>query len=186
MRKRIFLAATVSVALIGGSMVNFALAAPPNGKGGKQTGGEGGTEIEAAVGPAEMPADADPNFTAQGCYDIWYISGKHSWKWGSTSTTSWNELSATSYATTGTTSGSCGYPYRVDWLRTQGTNVGAVDSNHNATVNKTEYNVSTSTAYKKVTVTGPSASGVCGARATHTASKNGTQASYWTYSGCAY
>lgn len=81
----------------------------------------------------------------------------------------------------GSATGSCNIPLVSDWLKTEGRNNGA---SFVANFNKTEYNVSTSSAYDKVTATGLNAAFVCGARVVHTAYKSGVQWYNVSTSGC--
>lgn len=173
--------AIASLALIAGTLSSATYAASGNTQKHETKSGSGSVEVESRGGLAAVPADAVPNFVATGCYDYWWVTGAHTWNYRNFYYTSWNDLSAQTQTSYGSSTGSCNIPVVSDWLRTQGNNRGA---QLNAVVDKTAYNVSTSTAYDKVNSSGQSAASVCGAQVTHTAYKSGVQWFTTTKDGC--
>ena len=171
----------ISTAVVAMSCTSVVNAAPPTSGKIKVESGGGHSEVSSLAGQAATPQDADSAFVAQGCYDQWWLSGNHSWNWKSYALYSWNELTATTWTRYGTATAPCDIPLVSDWLRTKGNNRGAT---FNAAVDKTQYNVSTSSAYDKVTGTRSTAANVCGASVTHTAYKSGVQWNAFSRSGC--
>lgn len=179
--KKLFVVLSITLGL--SSLPNVVNAAQPNDA--KAKSGSGSIEVETKGGPASPPADAYTGYAATAvdpnCYSYWWLSGNHTWNWKWYVLYSWNDLNATTWTSYGTAAASCNIPLVSNWLRTQGSNRGAT---FNAAVNKTEYNVSTSTAYNKVTGSLNTAASVCGALVNHSAYAFGVQLNAVSRSGC--
>ncbi|MBI2779813.1 MAG: hypothetical protein HYX62_08550 [Gammaproteobacteria bacterium] len=127
-----------------------------------------------------FPLDANPQLTAQGCYDYWWVTGSYEWRWKYYLLYSWNSLRGTTSTKYGTSTGPCDIPLTVDWIQVKGNNRGG---EFNAVINNTAYNTSYVEAYDKVTGSGGSAK-VCGTRTEHIANKSGVQWATYGAAGC--
>jgi len=183
---------TLGLAVLAMAMSGMAAAA--NSGNGRNPGNDGprgpaagGAYHESSVAQpsgGEMPADAMPEFSAQGCYDWWWITGDHTYSWKWALLYSKASISGKSYTRYGTSTGPCDVPLVVDRLEVHLETVSRDVTAPKARASRTLSNASYVEASDTDERAGWKPGIPCGGRGLHIASKSGVTWKVSTYSDC--
>lgn len=149
-----------------------------------------GSEASSAIGAGSSPSAQDlrriigatpQDLTALSACTWWWVHGNHNWRWRGIPYIGFTvSLSARSWATYGTSTGSCGTPLIVDRLHVEARTHGM---NADSFIQRTAFNVDTVEVSDSRTQFGGSTP--CGASAFHEATKSGITWNTRSRSGCA-
>ena len=144
-----------------------------------------GMGVETGIAPISGKSTGDASVEPLAVCTSWWVWGSHTWKYRYAFLYVKNEMSAKTETFYGTSTdpNACGKPALIaDVLVIDGRTYGGWP---NAIVKQTGYNTSIITKSDSATGFGGGLSPVCGAAATHTATKSGITWSAYTKSGCA-
>ena len=79
-----------------------------------------GSDGSAPQGNGKIPESVQNQFTAQGCYDYWWVSGNHTWKSKTYYFYAETDLSASTWTRYGSSTGPCDIPLTVDKIEVIG------------------------------------------------------------------
>ncbi len=164
---------------------------PPGAKAGKgSTGGQ--AEHSMGVGSdgnlpqtgKNAPQALVDQLAAQGCYDMWWVSGNHTWSSKSYYFYATTDLSARTWTRYGTATAPCDIPLTVDKIEVIGSTLSNNIVTPKARVNAVLYNTSSVSASGNDKVYGINVKYACGATVLHRATKYGVTWHTVSHSGC--